>query len=342
MSKLLDRMKTVYGYYSNNHLLGAYPGLIGMELTNHCNLECVMCPQPQQTRDLGLMEEAFFEKIIDEVRGRSEFVYLYGMGESLLHPKFFEMADYAVNAGLSTALSTNLSFLNEERSHKLLNSGINFITLALDGSTKETYESMRVGGEFEKNLEQAKYFLRLKNKLEVKCSVDVQFIEMNENRSQANLVSELFTEEEKSAINIFRVKPVFDSPSIVRDIIKHKSPCYFLWSTMDITWDGKVDMCCMDYDAKVILGDLNKKTVCEVWNGEEMVALRDRHKKLDYESMPMCDKCPVPEMNYFSNIAILSSGLFGASTLRKGLALYEKLFVADKRNKSNSKPTFID
>ena len=75
MSQLLDRMKTVYGYYSNNHVLGAYPRLIGMELTNHCNLECVMCPQPQQTRDLGLMKEEFFRKVIDEVRTKSEFIY---------------------------------------------------------------------------------------------------------------------------------------------------------------------------------------------------------------------------------------------------------------------------
>ena len=335
MNQLLDRIKTVYGYYSNNHVLGAYPRLIGMELTNHCNLECVMCPQPRQTRDLGLMKEEFFKKVINEVRGKSEFVYLYGMGESLLHPKFFEMADYTVGAGLSTALSTNLSFLDEDRSYKLLKSGIDFITLALDGSTKETYESIRVGGEFEKNLKQAKRFLRMKNQLGVKCSVDVQFIEMDQNKLQTNLVSELFTEEEKSAINIFRVKPVFDSPSIVKDIIQHKRPCYFLWSTMDITWDGKADMCCMDYDAKVVLGDLNEESVYDVWNGEGMTELRDRHKKLDYKSMPICDKCPVPEMNYFSNTAILSSGFLSASTLRKGLALYEKLFVADKRKKAH-------
>lgn len=342
MNKLFGRLKTVYGYYTNNHVLGAYPRVIGMELTNHCNLECVMCPQPRQTRDLGFMKNEFFRKIIDEVSGKSEFVYLYGMGESLLHPKFFEMANYAVNSGLSTALSTNLSFLNEERSLKLLKSGIEFITLALDGSTKETYESIRVKGEFEKNLEQAKSFLRMKTKLGAKCSVDVQFIEMDQNKSQTNLVSELFTKEEKSAINIFRVKPVFDSPSIVKDIIQHKHPCYFLWSTMDITWDGKVDMCCMDYDAKVVLGDLNQESVYELWNGEGMTDLRDRHKKLDYKSMPICDKCPVPEMNYFSNTAILSSGLLSVRTLRKGLALYEKLFVADKRKKSTPKPVFVD
>lgn len=330
MNQLLDRMKTVYGYYTNNHVLGTYPRLIGLELTNHCDLECVMCPQPQQTRDMGLMKEEFFRKVIDEVRGKSEFMYLFGMGESLLHPKFFEMADYAVDAGLSTALSTNLSFLDEERSYKLLRSGIDFITLAIDGTTKETYESIRVGGDFDKNLERTKRFLLMKNEMGSKAHVDIQFIQMDQNKTQANLVAELFTEEERSAINNFRVKPVFDSPSIVKDVIQHKHPCYFLWSTMDIKWDGKVSMCCMDYDAKVVVGNLNEESVYEVWNSEGMVDLRDRHKRLDYKSMPICEKCSIPEKNYFSNGTIISSGFLHVSTLKKGLALYEKIFVENQ------------
>lgn len=328
MGRLLDRIKTVYGYYANKHSMRTYPALIGMELTNHCNLECVMCPQPRQTRDLGLMPMDMFKKIVDEVRGKSEFMYLYGMGESLLHPKFFEMADYAVKAGLKTSLSTNLSFLNEERSHKLLESGIDFVTLALDGTTKDTYESIRLGGEFEKNLEQTKRFLQMKIESNSRCSVDVQFIQMAKNKSQVDQVRGLFTAEEQKAIKVFRVKPVFNSPSIAKDEIVHRHPCYFLWSTMTITWDGRVSMCCMDYDSEVVLGDLNKSSVFDVWNSEGLADLREKHKKLDYKSMPICDKCSVPEKNYFSNGTILAGAIFNAGTMRKGLAVYEKLFIS--------------
>ena len=92
---------------------------------------------------------------------------------------------------------------------------------------------------------------------------------------------------------------------------------------------------------KNALGNLNEESVYEVWNGEGLADLRDKHKKLDYESMPICEKCPIPEMNYFSHGAILSSGLLSASTLRKGLALYEKLFVEDKSKKSGSRPVLV-
>jgi radical SAM protein with 4Fe4S-binding SPASM domain len=329
MSRLFNRMKTVYGYYTNKHVLGAYPNLIGMELTNHCNLECVMCPQPNQTRDLGLMDVEFFKSTVDEIKGKTEFMYMYGMGESLLHPKFFEMTEYASKAGIKTCLSTNLSFLTEERSYKLLDSGISFIALALDGASKDIYESIRVGGDFSKNLEQVKILLQLKNKLKAKSYIEIQFIQMEKNETQTNLVSTLFSKEERSAIDIFRVKPVYDYPHFSEEPIEHKNPCYFPWSTMTVTWDGKVSMCCFDYNADVLMGDLNQRSVYEVWNSKEMADFRDKQKKLDYSSMSICDSCSIPEKNYFSNTTILASGVLGFGTMRKGLPLFEKLFVRD-------------
>lgn len=323
----LDKIKTVYSYYANKHVPGTYPSHIGMELTNHCDLKCVMCPQPNQTRDLGLMKFELFKKVVDEVRGRSEFMYLHGMGESLLHPKFFEMADYAHKAGLKTQLSTNMSFLNEERSEKLVKSDIDFIIMSMDGATKETYESIRIGGDFDRNLKQAKHFLQLKRRANTKSYVVVQFIQMDKNEDEAGDIKGLFSEEERNAVDMFRFKPVFDLPSFVTGVVSHSNPCYFLWSTMDITQDGLVKMCCMDFDAKVVFGNLNKQSVFEVWNSTGMADLRGKHKKLDYKSMPICDKCDLPEKNYFSNGTIIASALFDAGNLRKGLALYEKLFI---------------
>ena len=299
MGYKLDRLKTVCSYYTNNHVLGTYPMQVGIELTNNCNLRCVMCPHPRMTRQKGFMSEYLFKKIIDEIKGKSEFLYLYGMGESLLHPKFFEMAEYAVKNGLTTSLSTNLTLLNEERSRKLLESGIDFIVLALDGINKNTYEMIRVGGQFERNLANVKRFLRLKYELKAKCFVDIQFILINDNKDEAIHMSEIFTKEEQSVINMYRIKPVYNSPSITTEKIIHKHPCYFLWSTMTIIWDGCVVMCCMDYDAEVLLGDINDMSVKEIWNNQKIASLRRLHKKLDYEKMPICNKCSVPEKNYF-------------------------------------------
>jgi radical SAM protein with 4Fe4S-binding SPASM domain len=338
LSMIFDRLKTVYGYYTNKHILGTYPKLIGVELTNHCDLECVMCPQPDQTRNLGLMEVNLFQKIVDEVKNHSEFMYLHGLGESLLHPKFFEMADYANQAGLKTHLSTNLSFLNEERNEKLATSGIDFIVLSLDGSTKETYESIRVGGDFEKSLKHAKHLLKLKIKYNSKFLVDVQFIQMKKNQNEAGQLKALFSEDELEVIDRFRVKPAFETTNnILKHPMHHSVPCYYLWSTMTILQDGKVSMCCMDFDGKVIVGDLTKERVYDIWNNSAMVKLRDKHKKLDYDSSPICEKCSVPNMGYFSNTTILASAVLSSGTMRRGLSLYESLFVENQWDNQQSK-----
>lgn len=330
MSKL-ERLKSVYNYYVGNYILDTYPMQVGIELTNNCNLKCVMCPHSRMTRQKGFMPEDLFKKIIDEIKGKSEFLYLYGMGESLLHPKFFQMAEYAVKSGLTTSLSTNLTFLNEERSRKVLESGIDFVVLALDGINKNTYEMIRVGGQFEKNLANIKRFLQLKHELKAKCFVEIQFIMMNSNKNEAVCVSEIFTKEEQSVINSYRIKPVYDSPSITTQKIIHKHPCYFLWSTMTITWDGCVIMCCMDYDAEVLLGNINNMSVYEIWNDKKIVSLRRLHKKLNYETMPICDKCSVPEKKYFSAATIIASAVLSTSTIRKLLPIYEKVFLIRKR-----------
>ncbi len=99
MKHRFSKIKTVYSYYTNNHTVGAYPMQVGIELTNNCNLKCVMCPHPRMARQKGFIKKELFEKIIDEIKGKSEFVYLYGMGESLLHPEFFELVGGLVDSG---------------------------------------------------------------------------------------------------------------------------------------------------------------------------------------------------------------------------------------------------
>jgi radical SAM protein with 4Fe4S-binding SPASM domain len=42
-----------------------------------------------------------------------------------------------------------------------------------------------------------------------------------------------------------------------------------MWHSCVITWDGKVVPCCFDKDAHYVLGDLNKSSFKEIWDGEK-------------------------------------------------------------------------
>jgi hypothetical protein len=45
-------------------------------------------------------------------------------------------------------------------------------------------------------------------------------------------------------------------------------PCYRPWLTFTVLWDGRVSLCCADFDGRHILGDLNTSSIKDVWNAE--------------------------------------------------------------------------
>ena len=106
-SKFLNRLRMVSAYYNGGSMDAIYPQEVAIELTNHCNLACVMCPHSVMQREKGFMTEDTFRRIIDEIKGHTELVYLHGIGESVLHKDLNAFTGYAASQGLTTVLSTN-------------------------------------------------------------------------------------------------------------------------------------------------------------------------------------------------------------------------------------------
>ena len=95
----------------------AGPEELFVELTNACNLRCVMCPRTSSSRKVGFMEPALFRKIVDEAAHFSFCLLLpHGMGEALLHPRWQDLVGYASDRGLSPIwILTNGTLLDEAK-----------------------------------------------------------------------------------------------------------------------------------------------------------------------------------------------------------------------------------
>src|SRR4030042_6293866 len=78
------------------------------------------------------------------------------------------MIRIAREAGLKTKPHTNATVLDEEKSRALIASGLADITFSFDGYDKESYESIRVGGNFEKTVGNMIRFLEIKKGLKSK------------------------------------------------------------------------------------------------------------------------------------------------------------------------------
>lgn len=145
------------------------PGFLQLEPVGQCNLRCRMCPI-QFRRDgppygpLAFMDFAVFRRLVDEFTGLTE-LHLQGMGEPLMHPRFFDMARYAVERGVRVSTNTNLTLLSERRAEQCIRSGLHAIHVSLDGATPATYEAIRVRARFERALGHLRYLLAAKRRL---------------------------------------------------------------------------------------------------------------------------------------------------------------------------------
>jgi MoaA/NifB/PqqE/SkfB family radical SAM enzyme len=131
------------------------PPFLQLEPVGQCNLRCRMCAVPFREdgpeRGLAAMPFADFVRLIDGFDGLRE-LHLQGLGEPLMHPRFFDMVRHAAARGIAVSLNTNLTLLTERRARECAACGLAAIHVSIDGATAATYERIRLGARFDKVL----------------------------------------------------------------------------------------------------------------------------------------------------------------------------------------------
>ena len=104
------------------------PTSIQIEPVGQCNLRCKMCSI--QFRKDGppysspaFMEYETFVNIIDQFSDLQE-LHLQGLGEPMMHPRSFDMVEYAVKKGIKVTTNSNLTLLNNKRAERCVTSGL--------------------------------------------------------------------------------------------------------------------------------------------------------------------------------------------------------------------------
>ncbi|HVA97308.1 MAG TPA: radical SAM protein, partial [Bacteroidia bacterium] len=170
------------------------PISISIEPTTSCNLRCPECPSGKRefTRPIGMLEKSFFQKVINELENKLLYLVFYFQGEPYLNPQFLEMVKYASDKKIYTATSTNAHYLNSENAKKTVESGLDRLIISIDGTTQETYQQYRIGGNLEKVLEGTKNIVAWKKKLHSKTPYIIfQYLVVKPNEHQIEEVKSL-------------------------------------------------------------------------------------------------------------------------------------------------------
>ncbi|MBB3698982.1 radical SAM/SPASM domain-containing protein [Flammeovirga yaeyamensis] len=290
------------------------PISIAIEPTTSCNLRCPECPSGLRsfTRPTGMLSEDLFTKVIDELKDTLMNLTFYFQGEPYLNKNFLNMVKIASERKVFTSTSTNAHYLNEEMSVKTVASGLDRLIVSLDGTTQETYENYRIGGDINKVILGIKNVVDAKKQLNSSTpKIVIQFLVVRPNEHQIEEAKQLAKELEVDDIQ-FKTAQIYDyengSPLIpsldqysryqktkegkYKFKGKWERHCWRLWNSAVITWDGKVVPCCFDKDAKYVLGTIKNDYIGfrKIWRSQSYINFRKQILK-GRENIDICKNC---------------------------------------------------
>lgn len=125
--------------------------LVAWETTRDCNLSCIHCraaatrgPHPNE------LDTAAGLTLLDQISEVGSPVVILTGGEPLLRKDIFELARHGTQKGLRMVMAPNGTLITEATAARMVESGIQRISVSLDGATKQSHDRFRqVDGAFE-------------------------------------------------------------------------------------------------------------------------------------------------------------------------------------------------
>jgi len=288
---------TEYGFMREEDRL--FPPMVVVEITNVCNLRCIHCPHPAMVKRADYkphnMEWDIFTKIADEVAQHPGTIFRLACdGEPLCHPRFVNMLHYADSLGIGPlAFNTNGALMSEEKAKGVLAIGKGVVEFSLDAFTKEAYESIRVGAEYEKVMDNVHRFIELRNELNPDVKVMVSIIVQPESDDEREKFLQHWSPLADHVLQrkYIACKGELDISKERYEELPERWPCKQLWTRFNISPEGLAEFCTDDWHDESVVGDVKEHSIEDNWRGAEYERLRQLHLERKFEEIPYCGKC---------------------------------------------------
>jgi len=304
----------------------AYPSTIMIELTNHCNLACTICPREYEfghQMNKGRMTIEKAKEIIDETFPYLDSIGLTGLGETFMFKELTEIVDYikSKKTGIIISISTNAVLPNFIEKVKPIINKIDTIQISIDG-LNEVYDKIRLKGSFtdlDKNIRTLEALCK-----NTETELMLNMVVTKENYTHMPLLvtyaqevgvtyldfsmfnvaavtnieasyykfyeSEKFQEKLKELDNITeKTKNIEVSRSNFKTSFGFKA-CHFPWSYFYVSQDSYIPPCCAKpFPKEKSFGSVKKQKLIDVLNNENFVKWRKMWFK--NETPDFCKKC---------------------------------------------------
>jgi len=288
------------------------PSTLMLELTNRCNLQCIMCQNSTMRRKKGFMDVELAERTINDAAGLGMHrIGLYTTGESLLHPAFVEILKAASRHGMTSYLTTNGLPLTRQLCEQIVEEGLESVKVSIDGVSKGEYEKLRRGGNYDRLMENLETLRRVRDRhySPMKIYGGAVVTRLNEENIHAfrttygHLVdaiylSPLVNQSGKMGKAFQELRPTDHCQAA------EWRPCKMLWDRVVVSWEGHLTACCVDYEMDMTYGTFFTDGLEGEWNGLKMRQWRSQHLRGEVDSLILCAHCNAP---YIQQVEILDT-----------------------------------
>jgi len=270
-----------------------WPDIVQIESTNLCNAKCVFCPRDEMHRRQGVMEMDLFKKVVDECATLGiTHVRVHNYGEPFLDRQLVEKVRYAKARGIAeVGMISNGSLITEELARGMVEAGLDAINISVDAAGKETFEATRLNLEYDTVINNVRTLARVRNESGRKHpKLILSFVRQTAAPSPEELA---FIQEWRQVADKIHITDLHNWAGTLNAKSDVQFPCYRLWQTFTVLWDGRVSLCCADFDGRHILGDLRASTIAQIWNSPAYRAVRRQH--LESGGPEICRSCDLPK-----------------------------------------------
>jgi sulfatase maturation enzyme AslB (radical SAM superfamily) len=267
------------------------PEIVQIESTNICNAKCVFCPRDEMHRRQGVMDMALYRKIVDETAALGiQHVRVHNYGEPFVDRTLVEKVRYAKERGIAqVGMISNGSLISDDNAHGMIEAGLDAINISVDAAGKETFEETRVGLKYDKVIANIERLVRIRGELgRRRPKLILSFVRQNNSADE-----QAFIEHWRRIADKIHVTDLHNWAGTLHHRSDVNYPCYRMWLTFTVLWDGRVSLCCADYDGRHVLGDLRTSTIREIWNAEPYRRARRAH--LESGGPEICRSCDLPK-----------------------------------------------
>ncbi|MDH5358765.1 MAG: radical SAM protein [Gammaproteobacteria bacterium] len=286
------------------------PMILFVDPASACNFECTFCPTGHKDlikdtgRFVGRMKFDVFKKVIDDLVAFDKpikVLRMYKDGEPLLNKELAKMIAYAKQSGMVDYIdtTTNGSLMTPERMAPILEAGLDKINISVDGMNKEQYiEFTNFDFDFDGFVNNVKWLYENKGNCEIVMKIPKELITQKQQQEFLDTFGDYC--DRISLENFAPCWPEFDveaktgfsiTEGIYNQPISNTETCPYIFYGMSVNADGLVSSCFLDWERKLIVGDVREESIAAIWNSDKFNTLRLQHLEGKRCENPVCNNC---------------------------------------------------